>query len=110
MNQILVDLLEQFEITIGWEELDNTEALDEFIVFDIYNDEDTNITDEGNLTETYHITITYWYKNLDNINKYKKIKKLLKDNGFQYNGGSDLKGDGVRGKNMDFIYTLDVTD
>lgn len=110
MHQILVDLLEQLGIAIGWEELDNTETLDEYIVFNIYDDEDSNITTEGNLTETYYITIDYWYKNLDNINKYKKIKKLLKENGFEYDGGADLKGDGVRGKNMDFIYTLDITD
>ena len=52
MHQILVDLLEQFGIDIGWEELDNTESLDEYIVFSIYDDKDSNITTEGNLTET----------------------------------------------------------
>ena len=110
MHQILVDLLNQLGITIGWKELDNTETLDEYIVFNIYDDEDSNITSDGNLSETYYITIDYWYKNLDNINKYKKIKRLLKENGFEYDGGCDLKGDGVHGKNMDFIYTLDVID
>mgnify|MGYP003301633963 CR=1 FL=1 len=110
MHQILVNLLEQFGIEMGWGELDNTENLDEYRVFDIYDDEDSNITTEGNLTETYYITINYWYKNLNNINKYRKIKKVLKENGFEYNGGADLRGEGVRGKNMDFIYTLDVTD
>ena len=84
MHQILVDLLEQFGIDIGWEELDNTESLDEYIVFSIYDDKDSNITTEGNLTETYYITVNYWYKNLDNINKYRKIKSLLKENGFIY--------------------------
>ncbi len=110
MHQILVDLLEQFGIDIGWEELDNTESLDEYIVFSIYDDKDSNITTEGNLTETYYITVNYWYKNLDNINKYKKIKSLLKENGFIYDGGNDLKGEGVRGKSMDFIYVMDTTD
>ena len=38
MHQMLVDLLEQFGIDIGWEELDNTESLDEYIVFSIYDD------------------------------------------------------------------------
>ena len=110
MHQILVDLLEQFGIDIGWEELDNTESLDEYIVFSIYDDKDSNITTEGNLTETYYITVNYWYKNLDNINKYRKIKSLLKENGFIYDGGNDLKGEGVRGKSMDFIYVMDTTD
>ena len=110
MHQILVDLLEQFGIDIGWEELDNTESLDEYIVFSIYDDKDSNITTEGNLTETYYITVNYWYKNLDNINKYRKIKSLLKENGFIYDGGNDLKGEGVRGKSMNFIYVMDTTD
>lgn len=110
MHQILVNLLETFGIDIGWDELDNTENLKEYIVFSIYHDEDSNITTEGNLTETYYITVNYWYKDLDNINKYRKIKSLLKSNGFIYDGGNDLKGDGVRGKSMDFIYILDVTD
>lgn len=110
MHQILVNLLEKFGIDIGWEELDNTENLEEYIVFSIYDDNDSNITTEGNLTETYYITVNYWYKNLDNIDKYKRIKKLLKENDFKYDGGGDLKGDGVRCKSMDFIYTLDVID
>lgn len=110
MHQILVDLLEQLGITLGWGELDNTESLDEYIVFNIYDDEDSNITADGNLTETYYITIDYWYRDLNNISKYREIKKLLKENGFIYDGGKDLKEDGVHGINMDFIYTLDVTD
>ena len=110
MHQILVDLLERFEIDIGWEELDNVESLDEYIVFSIYYDKDSNITTEGNLSETYFITINYWYKNLYNIDKFRQIKSLLKENGFIYDGGNDLKGDGVRGKSMDFIYVMDVTN
>ena len=110
MHQILVDLLERFEKDIGWEELDNVESLDEYIVFSIYDDKDSNITTEGNLSETYFITINYWYKNLYNIDKFRQIKSLLKENGFIYDGGNDLKGDGVRGKSMDFIYVMDVTN
>ena len=57
MHQILVALLEQLGIALGWEELDNTESLDEYIVFSIYDEEDSNITIDGNLTETYYNTI-----------------------------------------------------
>ena len=110
MHQILVDLLEQFGIDIGWEELDNTESLDEYIVFSIYNDKDSNITTEGNISETYYINVTYWYMDLDNINKYRKIKSLLKENDFIYDGGNDLKGEEVHGKSMDFIYVMDIDD
>lgn len=110
MHQILVALLEQLGIVLGWEELDNTESLDEYIVFSIYDEEDSNITIDGNLTETYYITVNYWYKDLGNINKYRKIKSLLKENGFIYDGGNDLKGEGVRGKSMDFIYVMDITN
>lgn len=113
MHKILLDLLLKFgieESAIGWDELDNTEGLDEYIVYSFYDDEDSNITTEGNLSETYFITVTYWYKNLDNINKYRKIKSLLKEHGFIYDGGSNLKGDNVRGKSMDFIYTLNILE
>ena len=49
------------------------------------------------------------YKPVAEDNK-EKIKSLLKENGFIYDGGNDLKGEGVRGKSMDFIYVMDTTD
>ena len=110
MEEIIVNILESLNIEIGMDELDTTESLDEYIVFSIYNDKDSNICDEGNLSETYYISVNYWFKSMKNLNKHKEIKSLLKKHGFIYNDGKRLKSEGVHGKNMDFIYVIDISE
>lgn len=79
--------------------------LDKYIIYSIYDEEDTMIYDDINLAEGYYITINYWYKNPSDIVLYKKIKEKLKSNGFTFEGSSDLEKDGeYYGKNMDFFY------
>ncbi|CEK29415.1 hypothetical protein JGS6364_00611 [[Clostridium] sordellii] len=102
MHNYLVGILETLGIDIAWVEYEGNS--DEYIVFSIYGDEESDFADNQNLSETYYITINYYFKSLKNIDKWKKIRDLLKQNGFSYDGGEDLKLKNIYGKNMDFIY------
>ncbi|MGL4731256.1 MAG: hypothetical protein ACRCW0_06700 [Clostridium sp.] len=108
MEDILCDLLETLNIPIGHEELENVDKLEEYIVFNVYHDEESNICDDSNLTETYYITINYYYKKYINLYKWKIIRDLLKSNNFKYDGGGSGNGSSsFKCKNMDFMYVMD---
>ncbi|CEJ74229.1 Uncharacterised protein [[Clostridium] sordellii] len=102
MHNYLVGILETLGIDIAWMEYEGDS--DEYIVFSIYDDKESDFFDNTNLSETYYITINYYFKSLKNIDKWEKIRDLLKENGFAYDGGEDLKTKNIYGKNMDFIY------
>ena len=102
MHSKIVEILEKLNIDIGWQEY--KEKAKEYIVFNIYNDEESSFYDNENLSETYYITINYWYVSKSNINKWKEIRKLMKENNFIYDGGKDLKEGNLYGKSMDYIY------
>lgn len=106
MHNKISELLETLGIDVAFMEYDGNSS--EYIIFSIYNDEDNDFNDDDNDSEIFYINITYWFKSKTNINKYKKIKKLMKDNNFIYEGnGKDLKDDGYFGKSLDFIYIHD---
>lgn len=102
MHEKLVGILEKLGIDIAFMEYNDNSK--EYIIFKIYNDIDSNFSDDINKSNTNYIEINYWFKDLKNIKKYKKIKKIMKENGFIFDGGKDLKDDSYYGKNMDFIY------
>ena len=102
MHNKLVEILETLGIDIGFMEYEGNAR--EYIVFDIYNELDTDFSDDNSLSDTYYIQVNYWFKSLKNIKNYEKIKDLLKENGFIFDGAKDLKDNGYYGKNMDFIY------
>lgn len=102
MHNKLVEILEELKIDVAFQEY--TGYADEYIIFNIYKDEDSDFVDNINLSETYYISINYWFKSKSKISKYKIIKDHLKKNGFTYDGGKDLKGKDVVGRNLDFIY------
>ena len=106
MHNKIVEILEELGIDIGFMEYSGNS--DEYIVFNIFNEKDTGYSDDTNTYETYNIQINYWFKNLDNISKYKKIKEKMKSNGFFFDSAEDLKDGKYFGKNMDFIYTLSI--
>lgn len=76
---------------------------DEYVIFDIYNEKDTDYCNIGNLTTTYYITLNYWHKNKFCRTKYDTIKKLFKCNGFFFYSAKTLKSDNMFGKNFIFI-------
>lgn len=102
MHQSIVDILETLGIDLAYGEY--TGDADEYIVFSIYRDNEDDFADNKNLSEVYYITVNYYFKSLKNIEKWKRIRDLLKENEFIYDGGQDLLGLPIHGKNMDFIY------
>ncbi|MFR3558330.1 MAG: hypothetical protein ACLTUN_07305 [Paraclostridium sordellii] len=75
-----------------------------YIIFNIYNEKDTDRFDNKNLSETYYIALNYWYTNPADLKLYKEIKKLMKQNRFKFDGSRDLQDGDYFGKNLDFIY------
>ena len=102
MHNKIVEVLEGLSIDLGF--MEYTGNAKEYIIFNIYNEEETNHCDDNNMSDTYYISLNYWFNSLENINKYKKIKELMKSNKFIFNGSKDLKDGSYYGKNMDFIY------
>ncbi|MGL5712581.1 MAG: hypothetical protein ACRCXT_00305 [Paraclostridium sp.] len=103
INDKIVKALETLNIPVLYIEIKNRK--DKYVIFSIYNEKDSMFCNDTNLAEKYYITMNYWYNNPNDIGIYKEIKKLMKENGFIYDNGSDLKKDGeYYGKTMDFIY------
>lgn len=106
MHNKTCELLETLGIDVAFMEYDGNSS--EYIIFSIYDDEDNDFNDDTNDSEVFYINIVYWFKSkTKNINKYKKIKEIMKNNDFIYDGGKDLKDDGYFGKSLDFIFTYD---
>ena len=102
MHNKLVEILESLGIDIAFMEYEGN--ANEYIIFDIYNELDTDFSDDNSLSDTYYIQVNYWFKSLKNLDRYIKIKELLKENGFIFDSAKDVKDSGYYGKNMDFIY------
>lgn len=101
MNSKIISLIKDI-VPIYYQE--TTQKHDKYCVFSYYDEGDGMFYDDTNLSETYYITLNYWYKNPVDMMLYKQIKNILKSNGFTFDGASDLKDGEYRGKNMDFTY------
>ena len=101
MNNKIIKLLKDI-VPIYYQE--TKQSLGKYCIFSYYAEKDSMFYDDANLSETYYITINYWYKNASDMMLYKQIKDILKSNGFIFDGSSDTKDGDYRGKNMDFIY------
>ena len=101
MNSKIINLLKDIVPTYYQ---GTTQCPDKYCIFSYYDEQDSMFYDDTNLSETYYITINYWYKRPEDMMLYKQIKNILKSNGFTFDGSSDLKEGVYYGKNMDFIY------
>ena len=101
MNSKILNVLKDI-VPVFYQE--TKQKSDKYIIFSYYDEKDSMFYDDANLSETYYITINYWYKNPSDMMIYKQIKNILKSNGFIFDGSSDIKDGDYRGKNMDFIY------
>lgn len=104
INERIIKALSPLGIPIIYGDIINQKT-DKYIMFSIYNEKDTIFCDDRTFSETSFITMNYWFTNPSDLILYKKIKKLMKENGFKFDDAKDLKQDGsYRGKNMDFEY------
>ncbi len=82
-----------------------TNKSDNYVIFSIYKEQDTEIADNISNSTLYYVTINYWYdKSCKHLDKYKIIKEAMKSNGFKFDGCTDLVGTTHFCKNIDFIY------
>ena len=102
MNSKITSLLKKIVPDTYYQE--TTQRPDKYCIFSYYDEKDSMFYEDTNLSETYYITINYWYKKPSDLMLYKKIKNILKSNGFTFDGASDLKDGDYYGKSMDFIY------
>lgn len=102
MHNKLVEILENLNIPIAFQVFEG--EAEEYIIFNIYDDKNSNFFDNENLTETYYISINFWTTKKSKLKNYKKIKSLLKEYDFKYLNGKDLVSDGVYGRNLTFTY------
>lgn len=98
----IFDILKSIGITGYFQECTN--KTDEYVVYSIYQEKDTEVADNISNATLYYITINYWYRKDNRIlaDRYKEIKNIMKSNGFTFDGCVDLIGDTHFGKNMDF--------
>lgn len=82
-----------------------TNPSDEYVIYSIYQEKDTEIADNISQATMYFITLNYWYSkdNKKLRNRYKEIKNVMKSNGFKVDGCVDRIGETHYGKNMNFI-------
>ena len=102
MHDLIVEALLPLDIDLGFMKYEGNAK--EYIIFNVYDEKDSNLCDDINLSETYYIQVNYWFKSLKNISKYKQIKDILKSKGFYFDNAVDLVDEDFYGKSMDFIY------
>lgn len=100
----IFNILKSININAYYQECTN--KTDEYVVYSIYQEKDTEVVDNKSRATLYYITINYCYKKgnieLGNKDRYKEIKKIMKSNGFGFDGCVDVVGETHFGKNMDF--------
>ena len=102
MLEHLEEVLKLLNIELAYQEYAG--ASEEYLIFDIYSEKDSEYIEDENLGVIYYITLNYWHKSKSCIKKYRTIKKLLKDNGFFFDDMKTLKSEkGFLGKNFLFI-------
>lgn len=103
INKKIIDTLKELDVTVAYQEI--KQRKDKYIIFNIYNEKDILFCNDINLAEKCYITLNYWYTNATDLGLYKQVKKLMKENDFTFDNGTDLKKDGdYYGKSMDFKY------
>lgn len=105
----IIEALDNLNIELAFQEYLGENK--EYILFDIYLEEDTNYADNKATEVRYSITLSYYHKSKAGIKKYKLIKESMKENGFFFNTSKSLKKENdLFGKNFDFIYIENIEE
>ena len=68
VNKKIIDTLKPLGIPTYY--MSTGKQSDKYITFSIYNEKDTDKFDNKNLSETYYITLNYWYSNPKDLMLY----------------------------------------
>lgn len=103
MYEKLENVLKELNIELAFQEYSGNS--EEYIIYDIFNDRESEWADDKAIEKISYITINYYHKSLSKLKNYDVIKKHLKDNGFSYDDSTTLnKKDGYYGRN--FLFTI----
>lgn len=102
MIKKIFDILQSVDIEAFYQEC--SIPTDNYAIFDIFNEKDTEVADNVSNATIYSISINYWYRKNSRLlsEKYKDIKKVMKNNGFHFESCTDIKGETHFGKSLDF--------
>lgn len=105
VNKKIIEALTPLGIPVIFLELDNKRSdYDAYVIFNVYNEEDADFSDDENGAEISYISLNYYYNKPADMDKAKQIKTLMKQNGFIFDGAQDIVTEDFYGKNMDFIF------
>ena len=78
----------------------------EYIIYDIYLEQDEGFEDDINTEVIYFVTLNYWHTGKQGLKNYTKIKEAFKSEGFFFDDITTLKSkkENVFGKNYTFKY------
>lgn len=109
MYDRVIKALEALDIDIAFQEYEGEE--DEYIIFDIFLENETDYSEDEATTLESHVTLNYWHKSKANTKKYKQIKEVMKDHNFFFDVSTSMpRSNGLYGKNFDFIYKEDMEE
>lgn len=104
MNKKIVDIIESLGIKAYYHKALSSKDKDKYVIFNIYDEEDTYVFDNNSLYTIYYVSLNYWCKNIEDLDLYKDIKIKMKENKFIFDGCTDVFDENYYGKNMDFIF------
>ncbi len=102
MHQYIVDTLTPLGIEMAWGCY--TGDADHYLIFSVYQEEETDRCDDQYLFDRFYLTISYWFKAPEQLSNKTKIKQCLLEAGFIFDGAKDLFDNEKHGINFDFIY------
>lgn len=100
MRNRIITALKPLDIDLFWN-VNDTDS-DEYIIFSIYNTENSDMCDDTHLSTNYHIVLNYWFKTLKCLKNEKKIPDLMKKSGFYFVSQQDRYADGMYGVEYTF--------
>lgn len=108
MNQLMIQSLKDINIPVSFMEYSGDES--NYIIFSTIGSNEFQYEDDNPTAEEYRVALTLWYKDFEFINKIREIKKCMKDNGFSFLNGKDLKDDDYYGYAMVFYYCKNIEE
>lgn len=102
INKKIMEIFKSLNINCFYQEC--PESSDFYAIYSVYNETDDDVLENESQSSVYYVTINYCYsKDCKSLDKYKLIKKAMKENGFKFDGIKDIIGETHFIKNMDFI-------
>lgn len=106
MNTMIIEqLLRELNIPVEYMKYDGYEDI--YIVYSIYDSQNTNLFDDEYESKEFLIAINIWTRDKIGLKIVEKVRTILINNGFIENGERSLVDNEFYGYNLDFIYEME---